>query len=67
MEFYQEGNRLYQEGNFEDALASYLRLVEAGFESGEVYYNIGNTYFKLGDLAESILYYEACPPATPGG
>ena len=35
VEFYQEGNRLYQEGAFVDALASYLRLVEAGFESGE--------------------------------
>ena len=46
VEFYQEGNRLYQEGDFEAALASYLRLVEAGFESGEVYYNIGNTYFQ---------------------
>ena len=58
VEFYQEGNRLYQEGDFQGALASYVRLVEAGFESGEVYYNIGNTYFKLGDLAQSILYYE---------
>jgi len=54
VEFYQEGNRQYQEGDFEGALASYLRLVEAGFESGEVYYNIGNTYFKLGDLARSL-------------
>ena len=35
VEFYQEGNRLYQEGDFEGALASYLRLVEAGFESIE--------------------------------
>ncbi len=66
VEFYQEGNRLYQEGNFEEALASYLRLVEAGFESGEVYYNIGNTYFKLGDLAPSILYYERARRLIPG-
>ena len=56
VEFYQEGNRQYQEGDFEGALASYLRLVEAGFESGEVYYNRGNTYFKLGNLAQSVLY-----------
>ena len=66
VEFYQEGNRLYQEGAFEDALASYLRLVEAGFESGEVYYNIGNTHFKLGDLAPSILYYERARRLLPG-
>ena len=66
VEFYQEGNRRYQEGDFEEALASYLRLVEAGFESGEVYYNIGNTYFKLGDVAQSILYYERARRLLPG-
>ena len=66
VEFYQEGNRLYQESDFEDALASYLRLVEAGFESGEVYYNIGNTYFKLGELAQAILYYERARRLLPG-
>jgi tetratricopeptide (TPR) repeat protein len=65
VEFYQEGNRQYQEGDFEGALASYLRLVEAGFESGEVYYNLGNTYFKLGDLAQSILYYERAHRLLP--
>jgi len=65
VEFYQEGNRQYQEGDFEGALASYLRLVEAGFESGEVYYNLGNTYFKLGDLAQSILYYERARRLLP--
>jgi len=66
VEFYQEGNRLYQEGSFDEALASYLRLVEAGFESGEVYYNIGNTYFKLGAVAQSILYYERARRLLPG-
>ncbi len=66
VEFYQEGNRLYQEGDFEGALASYLRLVEAGFESGEVYYNIGNTYFKLSDVAQSILHYERARRLLPG-
>ena len=66
VEFYQEGNQRYQEGDFENALTSYLRLVEAGFESGEVYYNIGNTYFKLGDVAQSILYYERARRLLPG-
>ena len=66
VEFYQEGNRLYQDGDFQGALASYLRLMDAGFESGEVYYNIGNTYFKLGDLAQSILYYERARRLLPG-
>lgn len=66
IEFYQEGNRLYQEGDYEAALASYLRVVEAGFEGGEVYYNIGNAYFKAGDLARSILFYERARRLLPG-
>ncbi len=65
-ELYQEGNRRYQDGDFEEALSSYLRVVEAGFESGEVYYNIGNTYFKLGAVAQSILYYERARRLLPG-
>ena len=65
VEFYQEGNRLYQEGDFEGALSSYLRVVEAGFESGQVYYNIGNVYFKGGNLARAILYYERARRLLP--
>jgi len=66
VEFYQEGNRLYQQGDFEGALSSYLRVVDSGFESGELYYNIGNTYFKIGDLAPAILYYERARRLLPG-
>ena len=66
VEFYQEGNRLYQEGDYGAALASYLRVVEAGFEGGEVYYNIGNAYFKSGDLPRSILFYERARRLLPG-
>ncbi len=66
VEFYQEGNRLYQEGDFEGALSSYMRVVDAGLESGEVHYNIANTYFKIGDLARSILNYERARRLLPG-
>jgi len=66
VEFYQEGNRLYQDGDFEGALSSYLRVVEAGQESGEVFYNIGNSYFKIGELARAILNYERARRLLPG-
>ena len=65
-EFYQEGNRLYQEGDFQGALESYQRVIEAGLESGEIYYNVGNSHFKLGDLARAILNYERAGRLLPG-
>ncbi len=64
--FFEDGNRLYQQGDYEAALENYARIVSAGFESGELYYNIGNTYFKLGQLGESILYYERAQRLLPG-
>ena len=66
IEFYQEGNRFYQEGDFQAALSSYQRVIEAGLESGEIYYNVGNSYFKLGDLARAILNYERARRLLPG-
>lgn len=55
---FHEGNRLYQEGDFSGALESFQAVLDAGFESGDLFYNLGNAYFKAGDLGRSILSYE---------
>jgi tetratricopeptide (TPR) repeat protein len=65
-DFFDEGNRRYQEGDFDGALASYLRLEAAGYESPSLSYNLGNTYFKLGDLGHAILFWERARRAAPG-
>jgi tetratricopeptide (TPR) repeat protein len=57
-ELIQRGNQLYQESDFDGALESYLAVLEAGFEGADLYYNLGNAYFKTGDLGSSILSYE---------
>jgi tetratricopeptide (TPR) repeat protein len=62
---FEDGNRQYQDGDYESALSSYLQVLEAGFESGALYYNIGNCYFKLGDLGRSILFYERALVENP--
>lgn len=63
--FFEEGNRLYQEGDYDAALERYLQIVDAGLESGPLYYNIGNAYFKQGELGQAILYYERALELTP--
>ena len=64
--FFDEGNQLYQAGDFEAALERYAQILDDGLESGELYYNIGNTYFKLGELGPAILYYERSRRLMPG-
>jgi tetratricopeptide (TPR) repeat protein len=65
-DFFSSGNDAYQNGSYDQALESYLHIVEAGFESSPLYYNIGNTYFKLGNLGLSILNYERAARLDPG-
>jgi tetratricopeptide (TPR) repeat protein len=53
-----EANRAYKNDQFRDAADGYLELIENGFENGHIYYNLGNAYFRLGDLGKAILFYE---------
>ena len=43
---FYKGNSAYQQGKFEEAVAEYQKALDAGYESGNIYYNLSNTYFK---------------------
>lgn len=55
---FSQGNNYYQEGEYETALEVYNKIINAGFESGELYYNLGNTHYKLNNIGLSRLYFE---------
>lgn len=55
---FQEANNFYAKNKFDKALELYLRLEKVGYVSPELFYNIGNTYFKLKNIPYAILYYE---------
>jgi tetratricopeptide (TPR) repeat protein len=65
-ELFQEGNRLYQQGDFAGAIAAYEAVLGAGFESPALHYNLGNAYFKGGALGRSILAWERALALSPG-
>ncbi len=64
-DWFQEANGHYQRGDFREALEIYQRILDDGFESGPLYYNIGNCHYRLGHLGESILYYEKARRLIP--
>lgn len=64
--WFDEGNIAYNEGDYEQAMTYYSQVVEAGYESAELYYNMGNTYYKLKQYPLSILYYEKALKLNPG-
>jgi len=65
-ELFHQGNQLYRVGEYEKALDSYLEIYESGYESGPLYYNIGNCYYKLDETGKAILYYERAKKLIPG-
>jgi len=62
---FYKGNTLYEHGDYRAALDEYLSILSMGKESGPLYYNIGNCYFRLGKTGEAILYYERARRLMP--
>ena len=50
-------NDLYASNNYQQAADSYESLKKNGFNNGHMYYNLGNTYIRLGKTGPAILNY----------
>lgn len=59
------GNTLYEQDRYKEAIEKYEEIIKAGYSSGPLYYNLGNCYFKLGQLGKTILYYERAKQFIP--
>jgi tetratricopeptide (TPR) repeat protein len=62
---FKQANHFYEQGEFIKASKAYLQLATAGYESGNLYFNLGNTYFKMGQKGRAILYYEKAQRLIP--
>ena len=60
-----DANRAYFTGHYENAATIYEKVTQAGFASPILYYNLGNAYFKLGNMPMAILYYEKAHKLAP--
>ena len=62
----EKGNKAYTGRFYQEALDCYLKVVKSNNEAAALYYNIGNTYYKLNDYPSAILYYEKAKKLSPG-
>ncbi|HAP36023.1 MAG TPA: hypothetical protein DCQ28_08805 [Bacteroidetes bacterium] len=62
---FEEANRLYLEQKYDAAISRYESVIKNGYESGEVYFNLGNAYFKSGKLQYAILNFERAKRIIP--
>jgi len=64
-QLFLEGNALYQQGKLDEALERYQAILDRGFVSGELFYNIGNVHYRSGRIARAILFYERARRRMP--
>ncbi len=62
---FDEGNKLYLQQHYPEAIASYEAVLKGGLESGELQFNLGNAYFKSSRLADAILAFERARTLMP--
>ncbi len=58
-------NNAFQEQNYQKAEEEYMKVANEGVKNFELFYNLGNTYFKLNDLGNARLYYEKAAKFEP--
>lgn len=59
------GSEAYAAGQWDAAVQSWSAIRESGLESPELYYNLGNAYYKNGDISHAILNYERALKLDP--
>ena len=62
---FEEANKLYNQSEYQLSIDKYLEIVDAGYHSSELYFNLGNCYYKINNIANSILYYERALKLNP--
>lgn len=66
----EEATKAYQGGEFRKAIELYEKQIESLKEKGEVsadlYYNLGNAYFRANEMPQAILNYERAQLYNPG-
>lgn len=62
---FKMANELYSKGNYEAAISGYQAIVDADNFSTDIYFNLGNCYYKTDNIPEAILHYEKALKLKP--
>ena len=57
-EKFRKATELYNQAQYEQAVRLYKEILQAGKTSAALYFNLANAYYKQGQVAPAIYYYE---------
>src|SRR6478735_9024230 len=58
-------NKAYSENRFQDAADGYQNLLRSGHWNANLFYDLGNARYRLGDFGQAILNYERALAVEP--
>lgn len=61
----KEANTSYAKNDFDQAIKQYLSIIDSGYVSANLYFNLGNSFYKTKNIKKAILYYERAKLMSP--
>lgn len=62
---FSEANTLYTDGKYQEAINKYEQIINTGNLSSELFFNLGNSYYKLNKVGPSIYNFEKALQLNP--
>ena len=64
-EIYSNGLLAYKKGQYDLSIQEFETILSNQKESPELYYNLGNSYYRIGNISGAIWSYESCLKLMP--
>ena len=62
---YENGMDAYRKGQYDLASQEFESILSNNWDSPELYYNLGNAFYRLNDIAGSVWAFENCLKLSP--
>ena len=63
--WFDQANKMYSEQNYDSSAVYYKQIIHSGVSNSAVYFNLGNTYYRLKQAGLARLYYEKAIRLNP--
>lgn len=64
--WFEQANKMYGDQNYDSAAYYYQKIINSGVNNSSVFFNLGNTYYRLKKPGLARLYYEKAARLNPG-
>ncbi len=64
-DIFKKANKEYHNRDYQQAISDYLSIVNQNYTSPELYFNLGNCYYRTDSDGKAILFYEKAKRLSP--